>query len=370
MGKKILSVGFVVAMVGLIVLAAVRVAMMPEEERKNGANKGPQGIALSVRDGFAESVDEALGGREAKLGLAYLVGMKDGLDDETKEMLRAVGLSHLVVASGTHLAIIVEFIKKRFGKVSRFAGLLFSTVCILIFGQIVGWTASITRAAIVAGLSLLGWYYGRKIGAGKVILIAMAATLTINPLYVVDVGWLLSFASFIGIMVIAPMMKEFFYGRRKETKKPGAVAEMLMASVAATVMCAPILVYYFGSISVISLVANVLILPTIPFAMGMTALVGLIGLLPAWFLVDFIEWFVVKITTLLLDYHLAVMEFFSKQTAFIVTMPKGNPLVWLWYVPIVVLMVVWWWRTERRRRKNMLQVWGNPEKYLPFTSHA
>lgn len=367
MGKKILRVAFVALLVGVVIFEVVRVLLLPEEARQTKVKKGPQGLALEVRDEFAESVTDTLGGREAKLGLAYLVGMKDDLDAETQEMLRAVGLTHIVVASGTHLGIIVEFFRKRFGKISRFAGALFGAVFIVIFATLVGWTASITRAAIVSGLSILGWYYGRKVGAMRVILIAMAVTLVVNPLYALDLGWQLSFASFAGIMLLLPLMQKFFFGKKQ---KPGVVSELVLASVAATLMCAPILLYYFGSISLISLVANVLILPTIPFAMGMTFVTGLTGFLPAFLLFDWLRFVVVKITTFVLDYHLAVVEFFSKQTGFIINISKGQPVVLLLYIPILAPFVVGYAREVKARQKAKLRVQSDPERYLPFTTRS
>lgn len=366
MGKKVLRIGFVVVAVGIVIAAAINVALLTNEEWEKATKAEPKGLALEVRDKFAESVDDTLGGREAKLGLAYLAGMKTGLDKETLEMLRAVGLAHIVVASGTHLGIIVGFSRKWFGKVSRFAGALFSLVFIFVFGQIIGWTASITRAAIVAALSIVGWYFGRRLEAWRVILFAMATTLFINPLYIIDLGWLLSFASFIGILIIAPILTEFFYGRKPE-KKPNEVAKIIIASVAALLMCVPISIYYFGSFSAIAVVANLLILPTIPLAMGLTFLTGLVGFLPSFFLFDWLRFLLTKITTILLDYHLAVVEFFSKQTSFILTLPKENPWVFLLYLPIIVLVVVYYARRAKRRQRAKLRVWSNSEKYLPLT---
>ena len=356
-----------VVAVGIVIGAVVNAALLSDEERQNVTKAEPKGLALEVRDKFAESAKDTLGGTEAKLGLAYLAGMKGELDDKTLEMLRAVGLAHIVVASGTHLGIIVGFSRKWFGKVSRFAGALFSLVFIFIFGQIIGWTASITRAAIVAVLSIIGWYYGRKLEAWRVILFAMAATLLINPLYIIDLGWLLSFASFIGILIIAPILTEFFYGRKLK-KKPNKVAEIIIASVAAMAMCAPISIYYFGSISAIAVVANLLILPTIPLVMGLTFLTGLVGFLPSFFLFDWLRFVVVKITTFLLDYHLAVVEFFSKQTSFILTLPKENPWVFLFYLPIVMLVAIYYAKRAKRRKRAKLRVWSNSEKYLPLTA--
>ena len=330
------------------------------------ARPEPQSLMLRFRKMFSRAVTEQFGEneREARLGLAYLLGEKNGLDAETTEILRAVGLTHLVVASGTHLGILVEFFKKYFGKISRFAGLLFSGIFIFLFGEMIGWTASITRAAIVAGLSLLAWYSGRRVEAWRMILIAMATTLIINPMYVVDLGWLLSFASFIGIMILAPGMRRFFYGPRK---KPGVVAEMVMASVAATLMCAPILLYFFGSLSILSIVANVLILPTMAVAMGLTFLVGGLGLLPGT-LFGGLRWIVVKITTILLDYHLVVMEFFSRQASFIIQIPSGIAEVFLLYVPILLPFVVGGLIRAEKTQKRIKLFHEKPEKYLRFSN--
>ena len=330
----------------------------------------PGSLALKIRNTFAKSVQDTLGGREAKLGLAYLLGMRNELDDTTLEMLSLVGLTHIVVASGTHLGIIIDFVRRKFGKISRFAGLLFSLVFILVFGQIVGWTASITRAGLVSGFMLLGWYYGRHLGAWRVILIAMAITLTINPMYIVDVGWLLSFASFAGIMILEPMLVEFFYGRKKSknSRRPGIIANLILASISATLMCMPILLYFFGSISVVSLVANVLILPTIPFAMGLTGLVGLVGFLPNFFVFDWLRFLFVKVSTILLDYHLFVIDFFAKQKNMIVTIDKNNPWVFLLYIFILLPFMIGAIKLAHRRRVAKLRVYENPEKYLPFTA--
>jgi len=305
------------------------------------------------------------GEKEARLGLAYLLGEKDGLDKETKETLRLVGLTHLVVASGMHLGILVGFFKRYFGKISRFAGMLYSLLFVLLFGEMIGWTASITRAAIVAGVSILAWYSGHRVEAWRMILLAMAITLLINPRYIADLGWLLSFASLFGIMILMPELKRFFYGSSKA--KVSFLTDTLLASVAATLMCIPILLYFFGQISLISAVANLLIMPTIALAMGLTFLVGLVGFLPIevfWWLQAVVVW----VAKLLLDYHLIVMEFFSRQTMFLIQIPKNNWLVLLLYVPFLAPFAVGGIihaETERRRIK-MFQ--AQPEKYLRFAN--
>ena len=109
-----------------------------------------------------------------------------------------------MVASGAHLAILVEVAKKIFGKFSRFAGLGFSMIFIVLFMMMVGWTPSIMRAGVMTILSLVCWYVGRKMSPMRIILLVAAGTLLVNPNFVVNMGWLLSFASYAGITVVGP----------------------------------------------------------------------------------------------------------------------------------------------------------------------
>lgn len=352
----------------------------------------PGSFLIRARNKLAETIKDVTRDkeREANLGISYLLGLRNGLDKELTEMLSLVGLTHLVVASGTHLGILVEFFRKVFGKLSRFSGVYFSILFIMLFGGMIGWTASITRAAIVAILGILGWYLGRSIPAWRLILVAMALTLMVSPMNFLDLGWLLSFGSFIGIMILGPSLKSFFYDRPggklvkhgkktvyifpkgyKRIEKPGAVAEIILATVSATMMCAPILLYYFGTISLISLVANLLILPTIPFAMGLTFLVGVLGIGVEifggfWFL-TVVEKIVVKITTILLSYHIGVMSFFSEQKSFLVEIPKGDARVLLLYIPILIPFLIVGLVNLKNQRKQERLFHEEPEKYLRFS---
>ena len=288
------------------------------------ARPEPGNFVLVVRNWFAERVAGLVKEPEVKLGLSYLLGMKTGLPDDLEENLRTVGLTHIVVASGAHLAILVEIARKIFGRISRFAGLLFSVLFIIFFMAMVGWTPSIMRAGIMAILTLVGWYVGRKINPLRMILMVAAGTLLVNPMFVINLGWLLSFASYAGIMVIAPKLICFFYGE----KKPGFLGSTVLVTVSATVMTLPIILYYYGQVSLISVVANLLILPTLPYAMGLVFLAGVCFGVP---MVDTIVGF---LATKLLDFHILVVEFFGGIEQFLVKIEPYQTWVFGIYVII------------------------------------
>ena len=134
---------------GVIIWAILRAVIIGTGENSSEIEDfGLSDIMFSARDWFAGRIESIVPETEAKLGLSYLLGLKAGLPKDLSESLRAVGLTHIVVASGAHLAILVEIAKKIFGKISRFAGVLFSGVLIVLFMAMVGWTPSILRAGV------------------------------------------------------------------------------------------------------------------------------------------------------------------------------------------------------------------------------
>ena len=290
----------------------------------------PGDLILKMRNWFAERIERLIPEPEVNLGLSYLLGMRAGLPEGLAENLRIVGLVHIVVASGAHLSILVEIARKIFGKISRFGGLLFSILFIVFFMSMVGWTPSIMRAGTMSILTLLAWYVGRKFAAWRIILLVAAGTLLYNPMYIINLGWLLSFASFGGIMILGPKMAKFFYGE----KKPGFVSSVIITTVAATLMTLPITLYFFGTVSLISVIANLLILPTLPYAMGLVFLTGVVSGFP------FIETVVSFLATKLLDFHILVVNFFGAQASFLVKIEPGQWCVFLFYVVIFLPLVI------------------------------
>lgn len=283
-----------------------------------------------LKNWFAGLVRNYLPSPESELGLGYLVGMKSGLPDSLSETLQLVGMTHVVVASGAHLGILVSSAKKIFGRISKFAGLFFASLLIFIFASIVGFTPSMTRASLVSFLSLAFGYIGRRFSPFRLLSLTAAITLLINPLGFLNLGWQLSFASFFGILILAPRLTKLFYGG----KTVPWLASMLLISLATTLACAPILIYNFGSISLLSFIANLIILPTLPYAMLLVFLTGATSFLP------FLAAIIAKLATLLLDLHIAVVNYLSTKTMFIIELPASNPYIFCLYLFILLLLIL------------------------------
>lgn len=294
------------------------------------ARSDPGDLAIKFKNFFADKVREYIPSPAVDLGLGYLVGDKTGLSEDFSAALRAVGMTHVVVASGAHLGILVGLVKKLFGKISKFAGLLFSLLIIFAFVLVVGFTASMTRAALVASLSLLFGYVGRQFTPLRLILFVAALTLLLSPTNLLNLGWQLSFASFFGILVVAPRLTKFLYGG----KKPPWLASMLVTSLSTSLICTPLLIFSFGTFSLLSFVANLIILPTLPYAMLLVFLSGATSSL------SFLAMPISTLATLLLNFHITVINFLSTKTALIFELPAGDPRIFLIYLPIIFCLAI------------------------------
>lgn len=155
--------------------------------------------------------------------------------------------------------------------------MLSAAVMIIGFMAVTGLSPSMSRAGLVAGLSLAAWYYGRTIHPLVLLPVSAAITLLINPQFGWgDLGWQLSFASFAGVIMLAPLLHSYFFGN----KEPSAFRQILIETLSAQIMTLPLLMMSFGVISNVALIANMLILPFVPLAMLLTFMSGVLVFVP------------------------------------------------------------------------------------------
>lgn len=239
----------------------------------------PGDIGRQFRDWFADKVRIGIREPQASLGVGYLTGQKSALPDDLSESLQIAGLTHIVVASGYNLTILVRLARRLFIKWSKYLSAVSAGLMIIGFVAITGLSPSMTRAGIVSGFSLLAWYYGRAFHPFVLLPFVAGITVLAQPSYVWgDLGWQLSFAAFFGVMVVAPLLQRYFFGR----DPPGVLRQVLGETTAAHLVTLPITVGAFSALSHVAIVANLLIVPLVPLAMLLTFIVGCVAIvLPA-----------------------------------------------------------------------------------------
>lgn len=295
------------------------------------------------RDYFSSLVRDVLPKDEADLGLGYLLGEKSNLSADFVTALQLAGLTHIVVASGYNLTILVRIARRLFVKFSKYLALLTSLIMIFCFISITGYGPSMVRAGIVSVLSLLAWYCGRKIHPIVLLLIVAAATLIYNPSYLwFDIGWQLSFMAFAGVMILAPLMTRYFF----EKSKIGFIPQLLIETVSAQIATLPILIVSFGQISNVALIANLMVLPFVPLAMLLVFMSGVLSaVLPA------VAWIVSAPTTWLLGYMISIVGFFSELPWAVTKVELGWQVGGIMYSVVVLVCVYLWFKTKYNLRE-------------------
>ncbi len=263
----------------------------------------PGDVARQARDWFATNIQSAVREPQASLGLGYLLGQRRALPGDLQQALVVTGLTHVVVASGYNLTILVRLARRLFVKVSKYLATLSASVMIVVFVAITGASPSMSRAGLIAGLSLAAWYYGRAFHPLVLLSFAAAVTVLIDPTYAWnDLGWQLSFAAFAGVLILAPLLQAYFFGN----KKPGTIRQIIGETVSATIVTLPILVLAFGQFSNVAIIANMLVLPLVPLAMLLTFIAGIGAIvLPGLAMIIGLP------ADSLLSYMIAVIHYFS-----------------------------------------------------------
>lgn len=293
----------------------------------------PPDWSWQAREWVGSTIRQRLGRDEASLALGYLYGDKSLLSDELSAEIRIVGISHLIVTSGFHLGLIVSFARKFFGKISRYFALLGYFALILGFTAVTGFSASMARAGIMTMISLLAWLVGRKLHPARSILYVAAIMVCIRPDFLTNLGSLLSFGAYGGIIFVVPLLNKYFYG----TKPVSKIAAAVFPSIAAQLICLPLNIYFFGHMPIVGILAGIILSPTIAVTMLVTLLTAVMP-------------FCSGVAQIILGAHLKLIHFFADIPWGAVEFEPNNGLVFLLYLPILAVIIYLFWRTKHRYR--------------------
>jgi len=212
----------------------------------------------NVRRKFAAGMQSAPPEPLASFGLGLLVGQRNTLPATLTQALLMVGLTHIIAVSGHNLTILLQASRRLVGDHSKVLSTAIAVLLIFGFLLIAGTSDSIVRAAVISLIGLSAWYYGRSVRPLLLILAAAAGTAYANPVYLwADISWYLSFLAFFGILMVGPLVTRRIYGEKE----------------------LPLILYIFGQMSLVSLLANMLVVALIPLAMLLSLIAGLAGML-------------------------------------------------------------------------------------------
>ena len=227
-------------------------------------------------------LDEAFPDDAAPFAKALLLGDKRDITWAQSTDFSRSGISHIVAVSGLHVSILFALINVLTGK-RRFLLVIIGIPVLLFFAAMAGFTASVTRAVIMEIMLLLALVLNREYDPPTALGFAVLAMLLECPLTIAGIGFQLSVASVAGIFLfyakLDGWLKNWLPGRGKTFR--GRMERFLTSCVAvtlsATAMTVPLAAIYFGLVSLVGVVTNLLVLPVVSIIFYGVMAVGALG---------------------------------------------------------------------------------------------
>jgi competence protein ComEC len=294
--------------------------------------------AHRIRTGFSDAARSALPADQAAMLPALVLGDTSTLTEQTTADFRAAGLTHLTAVSGANVTIVCGAVLLTAGLVGPRAAVMLAALALVTFVVVVQPSASVLRAAVMGGITLLAVASHRRRQAIPVLSASVIALMIASPELAVDVGFALSVSATAALVVIAPVWSRRLVGRGW----PKPLADAVSVAVAAQLVTAPLVAGISGTFSVVSVLANLAVAVVIPpITVVGTAAAALCPLWPAG--ADLL----IRFTGLELWWLLAVARWAAGVPGASIAVPSGLLGVVAVAAAGVTAVVSWRWRWVR-----------------------
>jgi competence protein ComEC len=230
-------------------------------------------LASRVANGLRRTLvrgAESLADDRRALFTGFVLGDDRGQDPLVADDFDGAGLTHLLAVSGQNVAFVLVVVGPLVRRLGLRGRLVVTLAVLAFFALATRFEPSVLRATAMAAIATIGVTLARRASPRRVLALAIAALVLVDPLLVHAVGFLLSVGAATGIVLLARPLAEVVPG-------PRVVAEALAVTMAAQLGVAPVLVPVFGGVPVASIPANLLAGP----ASGPIMVWGLTGGLAA-----------------------------------------------------------------------------------------
>ncbi|MCX7774381.1 MAG: DNA internalization-related competence protein ComEC/Rec2 [Clostridia bacterium] len=227
-----------------------------------------------IRNKILEALYRCLPSKEASVVAGMLIGYTDQMPQDMEESFRRAGLSHILAVSGANIAFLLVpllWFFKRIGFNRQWSSAI-SLPMMLFFVFATGMEASVVRAAIMAGVTLIGMIFWRKTDVYCSLAATAILLLSLNTYMLFDLGFILSFLATLSLVMLN---KPIF--TRLPIKIPKRIRDTLAGTLAAQIGVVPVIAYSFNTLSVVSVLANLLVVPITGVLTLLGALVALFG---------------------------------------------------------------------------------------------
>ena len=231
---------------------------------------------------------ENFGSQEMGIVQALLLGQKQDISAETYNNFAAAGAIHVLAVSGLHVGIMLLLFNRLFSPLRRFKkGHILQTLLVILclwgFAVLAGLSPSVVRAVTMFSFVAVGMEIKRRTGTLNSVFLSLMLLLLVKPQWIFEVGFQLSYAAVISIVLLRPILLDLWNPENKIAKY---IWDLLTVTFAAQLGVLPLSLYYFHQFPGLFFLSNLLILPFLGFILILGVLVivlALAGILPSIF---------------------------------------------------------------------------------------
>lgn len=207
---------------------------------------------------------------------ALLLGDTDLLTYEQNTALTVSGIRHIAAVSGLHISILFGMLYSLVGY-RRVLTPVIGLPLLLLFAALTGFTPSVCRACLMQALMILAMLFDREYDAPTALSFAVLTMLVLKPAIIISVGFQMSVACVVGILLFAGKIRNALLGEKRPSKLSSWAATSISISVSTMITVTPLCAAYFGSVSLVSVLTNLLTLWVMSFTLAGIVLACVLG---------------------------------------------------------------------------------------------
>lgn len=218
---------------------------------------------INTRQKFKAIIDTQLSLPASGLLNAMLLNYRREITPELSLAFNKTGLTHIIAISGLNITLIATMLFELFIAlgIKRKKVFWLAMTILTIYVLMIGAPASAARALIMSGIFLYALSIGRLSTGFNALMLAAVILLLINPYALVyDIGFQLSFLAVLSLMLFYEKILDWL----KFLPENLQIRALVTMTLAAQILTLPVIIYYFGRISLIAPIANILVVPVLP----------------------------------------------------------------------------------------------------------
>ena len=317
-------------------------------------------LSNKIKNRAIENTNRLFTEKTRGIFLGILIGYDELITEDIKDNFSKSSLSHLLAVSGTHVTYIVigiTLILKNL-KIPKEKGKILTCILLVFYLYIINFTPSVTRAVIMSIIAIMQIVLHKKQDIATTISISSLLILIFNPYKILNIGFILSYAGTIGIIVFVKQFKEFQENNMLQsttdcdnsvaciskkanncnniTKIVNMLRGMCYATISAWILIFPIIMYYFNTFSLTFMISNLIA----GVIIGPITIIGLI--------VIFVSFVNIRVSYVIGKLYNNLLIVLLKSTEIIAKIPISNIyvktphiyMIIIYYLIIIIVVIV------------------------------